>query len=224
MEQCLHGAGRRGPRACAGRAPASAAGGGVPADRDRDRTGGVPVVGAAGRCRRRGARERPLAVRGDRRPEPATVRIRTRRSASPVVRVGSGHRHWRPGLAFVAARSGQRTALVDLDPAGGGLDLLVGAERLDGWRWPRLASARGHLGDLGDQLPCVDGVEVLSMGRGVDAVRPPSEAATSGAGLADRQPRADRGRRAAARSTATRWSRCRRPGRGCCWFATTCAG
>ena len=80
------------------------------------------------------------------------------------------------GLAFAAARSGQRTALVDLDPDGGGLDLLVGAERLDGWRWPRLMAARGHLGDLEDQLPCVDGVEVLSMGRGVEAVRPSFEA------------------------------------------------
>ncbi len=80
------------------------------------------------------------------------------------------------GLAFAAARSGRRTALVDLDPGGGGLDLLVGAERLDGWRWPRLVAARGHLGDVGDQLPSVDGVELLSMGRGVEAVRPPAEA------------------------------------------------
>lgn len=80
-------------------------------------------------------------------------------------------------LAFVAARSGRRAALVDLDPGGGGLDLLVGAERLDGWRWPRLSAARGHLGDLGEQLPCVDGVELLSMGRGVEADRrPPAEA------------------------------------------------
>ena len=80
------------------------------------------------------------------------------------------------GLAFVAARSGRPTALVDLDPGGGGIDLLIGAERLDGWRWPRLVAARGHLGDFGDQLPCVDGVEVLSMGRGVEAGRPAAEA------------------------------------------------
>jgi secretion/DNA translocation related CpaE-like protein len=80
------------------------------------------------------------------------------------------------GLAFVAARSGRRTVLVDLDPTGGGLDLLVGAERLDGWRWPRLATARGHLGDLGDQLPAVDGVDLLSMGRGVESATPSPEA------------------------------------------------
>ncbi len=69
-------------------------------------------------------------------------------------------------LAFVAARQGERSVLLDTDCRGGGLDLLVGAERLDGWRWPRLARARGHLGELAEQLPCVDGVDVLSMGRG----------------------------------------------------------
>jgi secretion/DNA translocation related CpaE-like protein len=72
-------------------------------------------------------------------------------------------------LAFVAARQGDRSVLVDTDRRGGGLDLLVGAERVDGWRWPRLAGARGHLGELGERLPCVDGVDVLSMGRGEDA-------------------------------------------------------
>jgi secretion/DNA translocation related CpaE-like protein len=69
-------------------------------------------------------------------------------------------------LAFVAARQGERSVLLDTDCQGGGLDLLVGAERLDGWRWPRLARASGHLGELAEQLPCVDGLDVLSMGRG----------------------------------------------------------
>jgi secretion/DNA translocation related CpaE-like protein len=72
-------------------------------------------------------------------------------------------------LAFVAARQGERSVLVDIDRRGGGIDLLVGAERVDGWRWPRLSRARGHLGELGQQLPCIDGVDVLSMGRGEDA-------------------------------------------------------
>jgi secretion/DNA translocation related CpaE-like protein len=80
------------------------------------------------------------------------------------------------GLAFVAGRSGRRSVLVDLDAGGGGLDLLVGAERLDGWRWPRLVAARGHLGDLADQLPSVDGVDLLSMGRGLEPVAPAPEA------------------------------------------------
>src|SRR5215213_8743513 len=69
------------------------------------------------------------------------------------------------GLAIVAARTGRRTLLLDCDPFGGGIDLLVGAERIDGWRWPRLASASGELGDLAGQLPQIDGVDVLSMAR-----------------------------------------------------------
>ena len=72
-------------------------------------------------------------------------------------------------LACVAARQGERSVLVDTDRRGGGLDLLIGAERVDGWRWSRLARARGHLGELVELLPCVDGVDVLSMGRGEDA-------------------------------------------------------
>jgi secretion/DNA translocation related CpaE-like protein len=69
------------------------------------------------------------------------------------------------GLAFVAART-QRTMLIDADPLSGGLDLLLGAERTPGWRWPRLATARGHLGELTGQLPSVDGIDLLSMARG----------------------------------------------------------
>jgi secretion/DNA translocation related CpaE-like protein len=70
------------------------------------------------------------------------------------------------GLAFVAARTSQRTMLIDADTRSGGLDLLLGAERTVGWRWPRLATARGHLGDLTGQLPTVEGVDLLSMARG----------------------------------------------------------
>ncbi|HET9779781.1 MAG TPA: septum site-determining protein Ssd, partial [Propionibacteriaceae bacterium] len=69
------------------------------------------------------------------------------------------------GLAFVAARTSQRAMLIDADPHSGGLDLLLGAERTAGWRWPRLAAARGHLGDLTGQLPTVEGVDLLSMAR-----------------------------------------------------------
>jgi secretion/DNA translocation related CpaE-like protein len=70
------------------------------------------------------------------------------------------------GLAFVAARNSHRTMLIDADPFSGGLDLLMGAERTTGWRWPRLATARGHLGDLTEQLPTMEGVDMLSMARG----------------------------------------------------------
>ena len=79
---------------------------------------------------------------------------------------GVGSSTWAAALAVVGARSGTRTALVDLDPRGGGIDLLLGAEQLDGWRWPRLAGARGFLGDLHGQLPHTEGVDVLSSARG----------------------------------------------------------
>ena len=69
------------------------------------------------------------------------------------------------GLARVAARREVGSALVDLDPVGGGLDLLLGAERTPGWRWPRLAGARGELSDIRDVLPAPDGVTLVSTAR-----------------------------------------------------------
>ena len=80
------------------------------------------------------------------------------------------------GLALAAARRGQSCALVDLDPLGGGIDLLLGAERTPGWRWPRLVGARGEVGDVRGVLPRVHGVTVVAMGRGADAVGPTAEA------------------------------------------------
>ncbi|WP_176451631.1 septum site-determining protein Ssd [Enemella dayhoffiae] len=69
-------------------------------------------------------------------------------------------------LAWQLARRGRRVAVVELDPGGPGLDLLLGLEREPGWRWPALASAAGFLGDLADRLPGVDGVAVLARARG----------------------------------------------------------
>lgn len=79
---------------------------------------------------------------------------------------GAGASTCAAALAFLAAQRGLRTLLVDADPLSGGIDLLVAAERVPGWRWPRLANAQGHLGNLTGHLPQVDGVDVLSMGRG----------------------------------------------------------
>ena len=86
---------------------------------------------------------------------------------------GAGASTCAAALAFVAARRGLRTLLVDCDPLGGGLDLLVGAERVPGWRWPRLSNAHGHLGSLAGRLPSVDGVDVLAMARGSQSDPPP---------------------------------------------------
>lgn len=65
-----------------------------------------------------------------------------------------------------ASASTAASALMDLDPVGGGIDLLLGAEQAQGWRWPRLASAEGSVGDLRPYLPTVDGVTLVSMARG----------------------------------------------------------
>jgi secretion/DNA translocation related CpaE-like protein len=70
-------------------------------------------------------------------------------------------------LALAAARNGLRTLLLDTDLAGGGIDIVLGAEHLSGWRWSRFEAARGHLGDLGGQLPHCDGVDVLAADRTV---------------------------------------------------------
>src|SRR4051812_644281 len=45
------------------------------------------------------------------------------------------------GLAVTAVATGHRTLLIDADPLGGGLDLLLGWEQVDGLRWPALTEA-----------------------------------------------------------------------------------
>nr|WP_179266349.1 septum site-determining protein Ssd [Asanoa hainanensis] len=60
-------------------------------------------------------------------------------------RGGAGASVLAGALAVVAARDGRRTLLVDADPLGGGLDLILGWEGLDGLRWPGLAETDGQL-------------------------------------------------------------------------------
>lgn len=80
---------------------------------------------------------------------------------------GAGASTLSVGLASVAARSGIRVLLVDADPLGGGLDLLVGAEQETGLRWEDLTAARGRLEPslLSTLLPEDRGLSVLSWGR-----------------------------------------------------------
>lgn len=92
---------------------------------------------------------------------------------APVVAVtggsgGVGASTLAVGLAQAAAMRGMSAALVDADPAGGGLDLLIGAEGVAGHRWPRLVGARGEVGDIRGLLPEAEGVTVVSMARGDD--------------------------------------------------------
>lgn len=78
-------------------------------------------------------------------------------------------------LAVTAARAGRRTMLIDGDPLGGGLDILLGAERTGGLRWPDLADSRGRLnsGALEESLPHLGALSVLSWDRGDRVVVPP---------------------------------------------------
>jgi secretion/DNA translocation related CpaE-like protein len=69
--------------------------------------------------------------------------------------------------AAVALAAAPGVLLVDADPWGAGLDLLLGAERAEGLRWPELAGLRGRVdGDaLMAALPEVGGVHVLATSR-----------------------------------------------------------
>src|SRR4051812_49904340 len=69
--------------------------------------------------------------------------------------------------AAVALAAGPGTVLVDADPWGAGLDLLLGAEHADGLRWPELAGLRGRVaGDaLVSALPEIADVHVVAASR-----------------------------------------------------------
>jgi secretion/DNA translocation related CpaE-like protein len=77
---------------------------------------------------------------------------------------GAGASTVATALALAAAPG---AVLVDADPWGGGLDLLLGAERAEGLRWPELTGLRGRVagGALLAALPEVGGVHVLAASR-----------------------------------------------------------
>ena len=76
--------------------------------------------------------------------------------------------------AAVALAAAPGVLLVDGDPWGGGLDLVLGAERAEGLRWPELAGLRGRVaGDaLLAALPEVDGVHLLASARELPQAMP----------------------------------------------------
>lgn len=102
---------------------------------------------------------------------------------APVVAVvggrgGAGASSLAAALALTAARAGHPVALVDLDPLGGGLDVLMAGEDLPGARWPDLTHARGRLParPLLAALPVIAGVHVLSWARTAEAPDDPGPA------------------------------------------------
>ncbi|KUL39075.1 septum site-determining protein Ssd [Actinoplanes awajinensis] len=119
----------------------------------------------------------------DGRPRPPAV---SRTLAVIGGRGGAGASILAAGLARMSVDAGHRTLLIDADPLGGGLDLVLGWERVNGLRWPGLAGAGGrvdppalldalpHRGDLvllsfdRDELP---GVPAEAMAATLDAAR-----------------------------------------------------
>jgi secretion/DNA translocation related CpaE-like protein len=92
------------------------------------------------------------------------------RVGTPVVAVfggsgGAGCSTFAAGLALASAAEARPAALVEADMLSGGLDLLLGAENLPGWRWPNLAAASGYVGDLREYLPSVGSVALVASGR-----------------------------------------------------------
>jgi len=76
-------------------------------------------------------------------------------------------------MALAARRSGRSVLLVDHDPLGAGLDLVMGSEELPGARWEDVVGLRGEAGmtgrisaaNLDAALPHPHGVALLSHGR-----------------------------------------------------------
>ena len=85
-------------------------------------------------------------------------------------RGGAGATTFAAALALAGARRRLRTVLLDGDPLGGGVDLVLGAELAPGLRWPDLLATAGRLPTtVADALPQAAGVSVVSWDRGPGA-------------------------------------------------------
>ncbi|WP_207781874.1 septum site-determining protein Ssd [Phytoactinopolyspora limicola] len=93
-------------------------------------------------------------------------------------RGGAGASVLATALSVTGCRRGLAVMLIDLDPLGGGLDLVLGAEDASGVRWPDLVGSRGRLSAraLQTELPGRHGLTVLSWDRG-DLLAVPAESA-----------------------------------------------
>ncbi len=88
---------------------------------------------------------------------------------APVVAVvggrgGAGASLLAVALALAGRRARLRTVLVDADPLGGGLDLLLGAEHAPGSRWEEFSGRQGRMlwPALRDALPHAHGIPVMT--------------------------------------------------------------
>ncbi len=89
---------------------------------------------------------------------------------------GAGASTLSVALGLGASRRGLRSVVVDADPLGGGVDLVLGSERADGLRWGDFAGTRGRIDatSLGSALPFHRGVATLGWAAGADRTLPSS--------------------------------------------------
>lgn len=81
---------------------------------------------------------------------------------------GTGASTFAASVGLVASRRGFEAVLVDADPAGAGIDLLLGCESEAGLRWPDVAAVKGRVNAkaLRSALPSCRGLAVLSWAPG----------------------------------------------------------
>jgi secretion/DNA translocation related CpaE-like protein len=89
---------------------------------------------------------------------------------------GAGASTFAAALGTAAAALGLQALLLDADPLGGGLDLVLGSESVPGVRWPDLMGTSGRVSarSLRDALPRVGTLSVLSWDRGDATSAPPA--------------------------------------------------
>ncbi|WP_248962380.1 septum site-determining protein Ssd [Sphaerisporangium perillae] len=104
---------------------------------------------------------------------------------------GAGASVLAASLALTGSRQGLRTLLVDADPLGGGIDVILGQEHAVGARWPDIVEREGRVSFTALQaaLPTMGELTVLSWHRGesppipAEAMRAVLEAAHRGCDL-----------------------------------------
>ncbi|HVE62938.1 MAG TPA: septum site-determining protein Ssd [Mycobacteriales bacterium] len=93
-------------------------------------------------------------------------------------RGGAGATTLSVALAVASQRLGHRTTLCDVDPLGGGVDLVLGSESAPGARWPDLTGDVRVPGGVLSLAPSIDDVAMVSWDRGDVLDLPPGVCAS----------------------------------------------
>lgn len=91
-------------------------------------------------------------------------------------RGGAGASLLTVALGLAGVRFGLRTLLIDADPLGGGLDLVLGEEHASGARWADLTARQGRISRqaLWNAVPTVHGMGLLTWAHDATAPIPPA--------------------------------------------------